>query len=524
MAVSAATHSPNSADAYLSAREQLDSIITNLRSSQTQQMKHHELEQLIETEGRELLRLLLQAHLDERGPGAVSEPVVNAAGKSLTHRRLHPRAVASIFGQVTVTRQGYGRRGQQSLHPFDAALNLPPEIYSHTVRRRVAVAAAKESYDEVVASIAQQTGAAVPKRQAEELVARAAQDFEAFYQAQRTQSVRQVKASSALLVLSADGKGVPLRRDDLRQATRKAADQRQPHLKHRRSKGEKSHTKRMGTVAAVYTIAPFARTPEQIVREIGPVCEVARARPRPEDKRVWASIKQEPAAIIRQAFEEATRRDPQHRKQWVALSDGNRTQLGLLLAGAEEYGVELTLILDVIHVLEYLWGAAWALHAEGDRAAETWVRERLTEILRGRSSQVAAGMRRSATLRSLSAKRRTKLDACANYLLKYRAFLRYDQYLAAGYPIATGVIEGACRYLVKDRMEITGARWRLTGAEAILRLRSLRASDDFDAYWDFHLAQEQQRHHTTHYAAGKVPTPNSKPDGLPKGSHLKLVK
>ena len=215
---------------------------------------------------------------------------------------------------------------------------------------------------------------------------------------------------------------------------------------------EKANTKRMGTVAAVYTIATFVRTPEQIARELDPVHEIGAARPRPEDKRVWASVKHPPEQIVREAFDEALRRDPKHRKQWVALVDGNETQLGLLLCAAESYGVELVIILDLIHVLEYLWKAARALHDADSAAAETWVRERMLEILRGRSSAVAAGMTRSATLRGMSLKAREPIDRCANYLLKYREFLRYDQYLAKGYPIATGVIEGACRYLLKDRM------------------------------------------------------------------------
>lgn len=174
--------------------------------------------------------------------------------------------------------------------------------------------------------------------------------------------------------------------------------------------------------------------------------------------------------------------------------------------------------------MEYLWKAAWAFHAPGDRAAETWVGERLAEILRGHSSLVAAGMRRSATLRGLSDLERAPIDDCADYLLKYREFLRYDQYLAKGYPIATGVIEGACRYLVKDRMEKTGARWSLEGAEAVLQLRSLRASGDFDEYWDFHLQQEYKRNHEARYEKGQVPLPNPVPESKENASRLRLVK
>ncbi|MDI7268178.1 MAG: hypothetical protein QME96_09310, partial [Myxococcota bacterium] len=164
-----------------------------------------------------------------------------------------------------------------------------------------------------------------------------------------------------------------------------------------------------------------------------------------------------------------------------------------------------TIVLDVIHVLEYLWKAAFAFHKDGTPEAEAWVSERLLQVLRGKSSDVAAGIRRSATLRELSADKRKPADKCAGYLLKYAPYLRYDRYLDQGLPIATGVIEGACRYLVKDRMDITGARWRLNGAEAVLRLRSLRASGDFDEYWAFHEARERERNHAARYAAGAVP-------------------
>jgi hypothetical protein len=522
MAACAATLNPAQADAYLPAQEQFDSIISHLRS--TDRMTHSELEQFLNLEGREILRRIFQGYIDERGHGAVTEPVVDAMGQEHTHQRLHSRSLTTIFGEVTLERQGYGGRSLESLHPLDAELNLPPESYSHTLQRQIACAVAKESFDEVVISIRNQTGVTVHKRQVEESARRASRDFELFYEQQRAASARQVKATSSILAITADGKGLPMRLSDLRETTRRRAEERKPRLNHRRSKGEKPHTKRMGTVAAVYTIAPFVRTPDQIVRELGPVHETLPQRPRPEDKRVWASVKHPPEAIIEQAFEEALRRDPKRTKEWIALVDGNETQLDFLRLAAKDYGVELVIILDLIHVLEYLWKAAWAFHAPGDRAAESWVGERLAEILGGHSSQVAAGMRRSATLRGLFASERAPIDDCADYLLKYREYLHYDRYLAKGYPIATGVIEGACRYLVKDRMEITGARWRLEGAEAVLRLRSLRASGDFDEYWEFHLQQEYKRNHEAQYEKGQVPKPVPVLESKPKAFRLRLVK
>ena len=140
---------------------------------------------------------------------------------------------------------------------------------------------------------------------------------------------------------------------------------------------------------------------------------------------------------------------------------------------ANKQQISLTIILDIIHVIEYLWKAAFVFHSPTSQQAEDWVSACLLRILQGKSSSVAAQMRRRATWLQLSAKKRSPVDKCANYLLNNRDYLRYHDYLAEGFPIATGVIEGASRNLIKDRMDLTGARWSLQGAEAVLRLRSL---------------------------------------------------
>jgi len=485
-------------------------------------MAFSDLERKLAEEGQELLRLLLQGHLDLRSPGEATGPVRDAQGTERAQPpRLHERSLGSVFGPVQVQRMGYGGEGLSSLHPLDAELNLPAERYSHELRRRAAEEAAKGSFDEAVASLGRHSGTKVPKRQLEQLAQRAAEDFDAFYE-QRSLSADET--ADPLLILSFDGKGVVMRHEDLREATRKAAAKRQHKLSKRLTKGEKKNARRMATVAAVYTIAPFVRTPEQVARGLAPIHAVDKVkRPRPESKRVWASLEKTPEEVIEQAFEEAQRRDPAHEKTWVALVDGNETQLEILSRMAKKYQVDLTVELDLIHVTEYLWRASTAFHDEMDREREGWVSQRLLEILRGHGSWVAGGIRRSATLRGLSAEQREAADDCCDYLIKYAAYLRYDEYLAVGAPIATGVIEGACRHLVKDRMDLTGARWSLSGAEAVLKLRALRSSGDFDEYWRFHETREYDRNHAVHYADHEVPaTKNPRPKELKP--RLRLVK
>jgi hypothetical protein len=226
--------------------------------------------------------------------------------------------------------------------------------------------------------------------------------------------------------------------------------------------------------------------------------------------------------VILDTFDEAESRDPEHEREWVVLVDGNDAQLRLVEVTAETFQVSVVMIVDVIHVLEYVWKAGMALHREGTPELEEWVLERMHRILEGESSSVAAGMTRSATLRNLSASDRRSVDTCARYLLKYRRFLHYDEYLEKGYPIATGVVEGACRHLVNVRMNRSGARWTLTGAEAVLRLRALLKSGDLAEYWKFHEAREYERNHLTRYADERLPVIHN-PARRRRRTHLRRV-
>ena len=177
----------------------------------------------------------------------------------------------------------------------------------------------------------------------------------------------------------------------------------------------------------------------------------------------------------------------------MVLVDGAEHQLDLIRAEAARRGVTIHIVIDLIHVLEYIWKAAWCLHPAGDPAAEDWVAVKALAVLAGDSARVAAEITAEANAAGLTAGQRNGADTCVRYLTTKDEFLRYDKALAAGWPIATGVIEGACRHLIGDRLDVTGARWGLDGAEAVLTLRAVISNGDFDEYWRYHLAREHQR-------------------------------
>jgi ribosomal protein S9 len=400
---------------------------------------------------------------------------------------------------VSVRRLAYRHRGEENLYPADAALNLPQELHSHGFRELSAIESTRGSFEEAKEAIRRASGVEVGKRQVEQLAQRSAVDFEDFYEAAEHQALDE----GDVLVLSCDGKGIVMRPDALRAGTAKAATEAKTKLKTRLSKGEKSARKRMAEVAAVYDVTPVVRAPGDIIgRDDG----VERPQaPKAKNKWLTASVVDDAAEVIAAAFDEACRRDPSHKRTWIALVDGARHQIDRIKAEAKARGIEVTIVCDFVHVMEYLWSSAWSFFSEGDPAAEAWVADKALGVLHGEAATVAASIRRKATCLDLAPDKRKNADTCADYLLAKKQYLHYDRALGQGWPIGTGVIEGAVRHLVKDRLDLTGSRWGLKGAEAILKLRALRSNGDFEDYWKFHLDRERQRVHAVRYANEVIP-------------------
>jgi len=474
---------------FSDAQEKFQTIITQLQSENCANREHGAIEQQLQTNGFELLRLLFQGWLDLQADNEQQATIHSDNGMALTHvKKRTQRKLTSLFGDVLVTRMRYNQRQGSSASPFDATLNLANDQYSDGLRHRVATEAIRGAFDNVVEVIEQTTGGHVPKRQCLKLTQDIAQDFEAYYENKTTY---QVEDTRDLLILTFDGKGIVMRPDSLRDCTKKAADKRKK-LNSRLSQGEKKDRKRMAQVAAVYTVKAHSRSAESIMNRADDD-NVRAFRPPLRNKRVWASVEREVETVIKEAFQEALRRDPKQNRDWVILIDGLPYQIRVIEKVMAQFNVKATIVMDFIHVLEYLWKAAWCLFDKADPAVEEWIAERAVKILNGDCHQVAKGIRLSATRRELVV--RDNIDKCADYLLKNKSRLQYGKALNAGFPIASGVIEGACRHLINDRLDITGARWSLQGAEAILKLRSLKSSNDFEEYWKYHKQKSKKRNY-----------------------------
>ena len=391
-----------------------------LASSDALQLPLHQIESQQQAKGREVQRLLLQAHLHHRGNGDVGAALQleQKDGAVLySRRRLGTRSLTTVFGTVELDRMGYSRAGVPSIFPLDKALALPARSFSYELQRRLVKAAVQNPFLESVQTIAELTGVAVSKRSLEEILPDAARDFDAFYQ-QRSVAT----ATGSILVAAVDCKGIPMVK----------ACGAQPRA--RLTKGQKANKKRMATVATVFTRAPWVRTPQQVIDSLFPTRPASGEvppPPRPENKRVWASLLKGKTAVIEEVAKEMDSRDPARSATRLALTDSERA-----LQIRVDQKLKVPLILDLMHVLEKLWKAAYVFHAEGSLEADLWVLDRTLRILLGDVGQVVKAIRQSITKRGLSGPKRKTLNAVANYLYRNRSRMRYNEYLANGWPIS----------------------------------------------------------------------------------------
>jgi hypothetical protein len=467
------------------------------------------MEGLVAGQGRDLLRGVVQLSLDGQAEREVR--LAQVTGQDGVRRaraeRGHSRPVVTRLGAVVVRRIGYrsGIRGVPSLFPRDAVLNLPPCGYSWGLQRLAEMFCRAVSYEQAHEFVLAAAGVAIGKRQLEQITVAAAADAERFYQDRSRDAAVPAAGEQGQglppLAISADGKGVAMLPQARRRRAR-APEQKVRTFEKRAGTGEKKGHKRMAETGAVFDVAVPdgpARTPEQVMRPEGGTG--GKKPPRAENRWYACDITAGRDVTIGKILDEADRRDPGHLRTWIALIDGDVHQLALIQAQAAARGITLAIVIDFIHVLEYLWKAAWCFHPPRDPAMEDWVTAQALDILHGRAAGVIARIAR------LTADHPPKpggehariIRKTLSYLQNKQAFMDYPRALANGWPIATGVIEGACRHLVQDRMGITGARWGLEGAQAILWLRAIAASGDTGTYWTWHITREHQRNHLSRY-------------------------
>jgi hypothetical protein len=421
--------------------------------------------------GAALLRLFFLTRAASR-PAAPT----TADGTVLDYHDQRLTTYVSVFGKLRFPRHYFVAPHQPGCCPLDADLSLPARCYSDLLRAWTGYDATDGAYRETASTIERILGLDLSVAALETNLREDAQDVAAFYAQPR--ATTDLATAGSILVVQADGKGIPMVQPP-------CAD---PPL--RLGKGQKRTKKQEAVVTSLYTIAPYVRTPADVRAAL--LHEARRAdhptRPVPVQKETRATL--DGKAVAMQTLQQrAAQRDGRQIRAHVALTDGAESLQQQMITSFPAY----TLILDIIHASEYLWATATALLGETSPDRTPWVAAKLDLVLAGQTATVIAQLTEEATRSPWTEPQRKAIQRTIGYYERNQVYMRYDHYLAQGWPIGTGVVEGACGHLVKDRMEQAGMRWRQDGAQAVLDLRAVRLNNDWDAYWQFHRQQQHQR-------------------------------
>jgi hypothetical protein len=423
--------------------------------------------------GNESLRAFLASH----GTGDLGETVTLPDGRQIARlEQLHKRRYVSIFGAFELERTAYGTREGQALEfvPLDNRLQLPQNVFSYLLQDWDQSLAVEQPFGQVSQTIARILKLKQSVDSLEGANRQMAADVGVFRDLQGPPPAAE---EGAIVVVTADCKGIVIRG----QGTQTVCGGERPG-------GRRANQKRMAAVGAVYTVEAYVRTPKEVAAALFSDPDYKPPpRPAPCHKRVWASLPQEgpePRSSIDVVSDwlwwEFAQRNPHGKRPTVCLCDGQEA----LWQACDEAVLDPDRvdILDLLHVTPRLWQAAKLLYGEKSPEVLPCVRARVTQMLEGKVETVIRTMRRLANERGLNAAKRRALRRICSYLHKNRERMRYAEYLGHGYPIASGVIEGACRHLIKDRMERAGMHWTMAGAQAMLDLRSVWISGQWDAF------------------------------------------
>ena len=453
------------------AEKSFQDILTYVQGD-AQQQALHEVERNIFSSLLKVGLNLLVVFIAKKGTGWIGKEHPGKDGAKLSYKRDRKVAYFSIFGKLDISRAYYYCFGQEGVFPLDKMLQLPERVYSYLLQDWVGQFFVRDTFDSALESLEKFLGFRLPKRSLEQVAQDASRDVEIFHEAQE---IPEPETEGKLLVVSVDCKGIPL------------VEPGNASGKVRLKKGEKRTKKKRATVSALYSIAPQVRSAQDVLREVTEKKESAE-RVRPQNKKVWASL-QGKEKVFQELQRDMKKRNSQERKPVVCLMDGERK----LWEWQRIFFPMAICILDLYHVLEYLWKASHVFYPEGTKKAQDWVTEHLRMLLEGKIGYLIGGLEQSLTKRPLRGNKKKTLEGVIGYFKRNQGYMQYDQYLAAGYPIGSGVVEGACRNLVKDRFERTGMRWTIEGAEAVLKLRAIYLNGNWNDFWDFHIHQEQER-------------------------------
>ena len=473
-----------SSELRIKARQAVNEVVDGIGEELDRRDRLDQIEKSLFRRLLELGKSLLQQAVDEvtddeqqKAGETPDDQRVSAQGMALQRVERKPRRLVTVFGELRIRGPVYAVRRKQKIQraPVDERLGLPAGEFSYLFEDWAQRMVVKDAFAEAASSLHELLGMAVSVRSLEGMNRRMAGDVEAFREQQPAPAPED---EGELLVVLSDATGVPM---------------------HRR--GGKMQ---MAYLGASYTVDRFRRTTDQVLDEVLRQ-ECAKDRPRPQHKRLYGDLTRalpdDPdteydgrVGVFSWLSHEVETRNSDGSRPVICLMDGEHKLWERKRDLLPETVVE---VLDLWHVMDRLWDVSRALHGADNAASRDFVSTRLRQILEGHTGRVIGGLRQTLTKRRLSKAAAETIASTITYFSNNRHRMRYDECLREGYPIASGVIEGACRHVVGDRLDRTGTRWTVEGAVSMLATRTTYLSDDWNDYQQFRIIREQTRLHPT---------------------------
>jgi hypothetical protein len=419
-------------------------------------------------------RAALEEFVAVKGSGYSGKEIVDRQGTRRPYVRDRSRTYRSIFGTISIARAYYHHPGSPGVFPLDGELNLPDRGYSYLVQEFSSRLATTMSYEDAQEILSSFFPVRMPIRSLESIVGDLCDEAGRFYEEKEPPDAC---PHAVVTVATVDKKGVVIRKPNTGETGPEPAP----------ANPDKPGKKKMATVISSYVTQRHVRTPDDIVREVSDE-GISPSRPKPQNKITWGSLTDGPETTVARLKKAVDQRLPQG-NELVCILDGERSLWALICA----YFPAAFFVLDIFHVLEHLGKAALLFHDEDSPQAREFVTGRLRMLLQGKAGRMIGGLKQMLTKHELSHAARHSLNQVIAYLERNRRHMRYEICLARGYPVGSGVIEGACRNLINDRLELTGMSWTIRGAESVMRLRAVHINKDWDAFWKHRRMSERRR-------------------------------
>ena len=384
----------------------------------------------------------------------------------------------SIFGKIKIPRTSYWKKDEEMIMPLDAQANIPKNSYSYLLQDWMNHLCIKNSFKESSESLEKLLGLKIYANRIEDICQNSCMSYDQFYSVKEQPNQ---ESEGDIHVLGFDGIGVPMIKKEVAK------------FNGRLGKGEKRQKKKEAMVGVNYTIDPKQRKPEEVAQKLVYPEEIKvktkKTDIQAKNIRRIASIERSRREVITELVEDAKQRDTEHKKPWIIVMDGALNLWDIIISVLK--GIDYVGVLDIIHVIEYLWKVANILHGEKTIKGRNCVHSYLLKILQGNVDFVINELKQMLKNQKLKKNQKETIKKAVTYFENHKEWMKYDYYLEMGYPIGSGVVESSCGHTVKDRMEGTGRRWSIEGAEAILLLRSVYTSKDWETYWEFHMMLER---------------------------------